>query len=147
MIRFQVGDEVQVEGLTASEWRGSRGIVVKISDRASDEGGDVVQECAVQFLAARRWFLANHLIRTTPQKWVRFFRAEALERWKQLHSEDVTVLNGDRDGLINLLQDRYGLARRRAECEADNFISTFAKQMQSATGINQEIRRSNASAA
>src|SRR5262249_29732819 len=127
MIRFQVGDEVQVEGLETSEWRGLRGVVVKILNRPYDENGELIQECAVQFPTARRWFLANHLVRTAPDKWIRFFRAEVLERWNQLGSNDVALLNGDRDELIGLLQDRYGFARRRAEVQVDDFISTLSK--------------------
>ena len=132
MIRFQVGDEVQVEGLHPSEWRGFRGIVVKIFNRPDDENGEAVQECAVQFPTGRRWFLANHLVRTAPDKWIRFFRAEVLERWNQLGSNDVALLTGDRDALIGLLQDRYSFARRRAEVEVADFISTFQKRMQTA---------------
>src|SRR5262245_3194959 len=114
MIRFQVGDEVQVGGLPTSEWRGLRGIIVKVLDRPNDQTGETVQECAVRFAASRRWFLADHLIRTIPDKWIRFFRTEALDRWNQLENSDLALLSGDRDTLIALLQDRYGFARRRA---------------------------------
>ena len=132
VIRFQIGDEVQVEGLQTPDWRGLRGIVVKIIDRSGDRNGDAIQECAVQFPSARRWFLATHLFGRVPNKWIRFFRAEALERWNQLGSIDVALLNGDRDGLIDLLLERYGFVRRRAEIEADDFISVFQKRMQAA---------------
>src|SRR5438132_1578538 len=99
----------------------------------ASENWNAIQECAVQFpTATRRWFLANHLVRRAPDKWIRFFRAEALERWNQLGSNDVPLLNGDRDGLIGLLQDRYSFAHRRAEIEVDDFISTFQKRMQTA---------------
>ena len=122
MIRFQVGDEVQVGGLPTSEWRELRGIVVKVLDRPNDETGQTVQECAVQFAATGRWFLADHLIRTIPDKWIRFFRTEAFDRWKQFENTDLPLLKGDRDTLTALLQDRYGFARRKAEIEADDFI-------------------------
>jgi hypothetical protein len=135
MIRFQVGDEVQVEGLQTSDWRGLRGIVVKIIDRSGDENGEAIQECAVEFPDARRWFLATHLVGRVPDRWIRFFRAEALERWNQLGSIDVALLSGDQNGLIDLLLERYGFVRRRAEIEADDFISAFQKRMQAAIEV------------
>ena len=82
--------------------------------------------------SARRWFLATHLVRTVPDKWIRFFRSEVLERWNQLGSNDAAFLTGDRDALIGLLQDRYSFARRRAEVEVADFISIFQKRMQTA---------------
>src|SRR4051812_18289760 len=38
MIRFQIGDEVQVHSLMSSDWCGLRGVVVKTLDRQSDDG-------------------------------------------------------------------------------------------------------------
>jgi hypothetical protein len=132
MIQFHVGDEVQVVGLPTSEWRGLRGVIVKVFDRPNDETGQTVQECAVQFAASRRWFLADHLIRTIPDKWLRFFRTEAFDRWNQLEHTDLSLLHGDRDTLTALLQDRYGFARRRAELEADDFILAFQERIKTA---------------
>jgi hypothetical protein len=134
MIRFQVGDEVQIEGLHTSQWRGLRGVVVKTFERPGDEGTDAIQECAVQFPFERRWFQSNELVRATPDRWIRFFRAEVLERWNALGSNDVALLAGDREELIQLLQERYGFARRRAEAEVNDFVSLFHKRMQAATG-------------
>ena len=128
MIRFQIGDEVQVHSLTSSDWCGLRGVVVKTIDRQSYDGTAELQECAVQFDEGRRWFLANHLVRATADKHVRFFRAEVLGHW-QLDSSDVAILNGDRDGLVHLLQDRLSFARRRAEAEADAFIAAFGNRV------------------
>ena len=130
MIRFQLGEEVQVEGLPASDWCGLRGIVVKISEGSSGEESEPVQECAVQFSNGRRWFLATHLVRTAPQKRLRFFRTKVLDQWNELSTADVGLLNGSRDELINLLQEKCCFARRRAELEVDEFISVFEKRIQ-----------------
>jgi hypothetical protein len=132
MIPFQVGDEVRVEGVPASEWRGLRGIIVKVIDRPIDETGQAVQECAVQFSGSKRWFLADHLVRTLPDKWIRSFRGQAMDRWSELDRFDTARLNGDRDTLIALLQDRCGLARRRAEIESDDFMAGLQNHSASA---------------
>src|SRR5438876_9043888 len=102
MISFQVGDQVNVDALPSSEWRGVSGVIVKIVERQIEDG-ETVQECAVQFPTGRRWFLAKHLTRSAPEKWGRLFRYEVFERWKDLSPDDVAVLNGDRDQLVALL--------------------------------------------
>jgi hypothetical protein len=135
MICFQIGDRVRVDGLPASEWRGISGVIVKIVERQTD-GGGVAQECAVQFLHGRCWFLAEHLTRSAPEKTVRFFRSEALERWKDLSLEDVAVLNGNRDELIALLQERCGFAARRAGVEVDTFITEIHERIRIATTLS-----------
>src|SRR5438094_1925446 len=118
MIHFQVGDEVRVVGLPNDEWRGGAGVIVKTVERVTDTQGDeFVQECAVQFAGARRWFSATHLVRAVPDKTIRFFRGEVLQRWADLSLDDVVVLNGKRDELIGLLQERYGFSSKRAGME------------------------------
>lgn len=131
MITFQIGDEVRVAGVPGSQWHGSVGVVVKIYDRRSDDGNDV-QECAVQFSFGQRWFLAAHLTRSVPDRTRRFFRGEALNRWNAFSPDDVVRLNGGRTELIALLQERYGLAFRRATSEADAFIADIESRIRSA---------------
>ena len=128
MISFQVGDQVTVDGLPASEWRGVSGVIVRIVVREVQDG-EAAQECAVQFPTGRRWFLAKHLTRSAPEKWVRLFRYEVLERWTDLCPDDVAVLNGDRDQLVALLQERCGFCLRRAGVEADSFLSEFQQRI------------------
>jgi hypothetical protein len=127
VIPFQIGDRVTVHGVPASEWRNGSGVIVNIVDREQD--GELTQECAVQFPAARRWFLAKDLSRSTPAKWVRFFRYEASERWPGLSLDDLAALSGNRDELISLLQERCGLTLRRAGAEADSFISEIQERL------------------
>jgi hypothetical protein len=134
MIRFQIGDQVRVGGLAASDWNGASGVIVKIFEREADDGQST-QECAVQFPTDRRWFLAKHLIRSTPQKAVRFFRSEVLERWRDMSPEDVAVLNGDRDDLIALLQERCGFCLKRARMEVDSFLSDLHQR----TGLARDV--------
>ena len=137
MILFQVGDQVRVVGLPASEWHGAAGVVVKTVERdaGKDENG-AIQECAVQFPAERRWFLATHLVRTIPDKAVRFFRGRVSDRWGDLSIDAVAVLNGNRDELIALLQEQYGFNLRRAQTEVDDFLSEVQEPIRIATGVS-----------
>ena len=66
----------------------------------------------------------------------RFFRGEALNRWRDLSPDDVLGLTGDREELIAFLQDRYGLAPRRAGLEADAFISGIEDRIRCAVRQN-----------
>jgi uncharacterized protein YjbJ (UPF0337 family) len=139
MIHFQVGDEVRVVGVPADEWCGTAGVIVKTVERISDDHADeFVQECAVQFAGARRWFSAAHLVRTVPDKAVRFFRGEVLQRWGDLSLEDVVVLNGRRDELMGLLQERYGLSSKRAGREVDDFMSQLQERVRIAMDITED---------
>ena len=65
-------------------------------------------------------------------KALRFFRAEARERWRDLSPEDVQPLNGDHAELIEFLQNRYGLGLNRATREADDFVAWVANRIESA---------------
>jgi len=139
MIHFQVGDEVRVLGVPADEWCGASGVIVKTVERVSDDHADeFVQECAVQFAGARRWFSAAHLVRAVPDKAVRFFRGEVLQRWGDLSLDDVVILNGKRDQLMGLLQERYGLSSKRAGMEVDDFLSQLQERIRIATDITDD---------
>ena len=138
MIHFQVGDEVRVLGVSADEWCGASGVIVKTVERVSDDHADeFVQECAVQFAGARRWFSAAHLVRAVPDKAVRFFRGEVLQRWGDLLLDDVVILNGTRDQLMGLLQERYGLSSKRAGMEVDDFLGQLQERIRIATDITE----------
>jgi len=70
----------------------------------------------------------------------RFFRAEVLDRWTDLSSEDVTTLNAERNALISFLQQRYGFGRRPAASEADNFIAHLENRVRLATEISDHAK-------
>jgi hypothetical protein len=131
MIRFQTGDEVRVTGLPASEWEGDAGVVVKTYERVCDDGEES-QECEVRFHSGRRWFMSAHLTRAVPDRARRFFRGEVLYRWTDLSPDDVLTLNGKREALIELLQERFGFGLKRATLEADSFISDIENRIHSA---------------
>jgi hypothetical protein len=70
--------------------------------------------------------------RRLPDNALRFIRAEARERWRDLSSEDVLALNGSRGQLILFLQYRYGFGLRRATKEADDLMAYVAERIQTA---------------
>ncbi|NND91110.1 MAG: hypothetical protein HKN42_09625 [Granulosicoccus sp.] len=47
------------------------------------------------------------------------------DRWDELSDEDLLSVNGDRDALVSLLQDKYGFDRQTAESEVDAWASTL----------------------
>lgn len=55
----------------------------------------------------------------------RFFRDEIARRWQQLTASDIEECSADQSKLTNVLEIRYGYARRRAQKEADIFIGEF----------------------
>jgi len=97
--------------------------------RTIGEDDPETKEYAVRFAGEQRsWFLAEDLVKSPPDKLVRFFRSEVTERWKQLDPSGVAVLNVDRAELVMLLQEDCGFARRRAEAEVDEFFSSVLFQ-------------------
>jgi len=81
-----------------------------------------------RFQLGNRVSVAQHLEKSVPDRWVRFFRVEALHRW-HLEPDDVSNLNRDWQGLVAVLCDRLSLTIRRAEAEADDFYTEFNERM------------------
>ena len=62
----------------------------------------------------------------------RHLRSEIAHHWQQLSSSDVDQCCAGRSQLIQILQLRYGFAKRRAEQEADLFLSKFQERLRMA---------------
>ena len=124
MKRFNLGDDVRVAYLPASDWHNRVGTIVEIFELEPHNEGNTAQECIVDLGGERRCFMDKHLVKTVSVRMLRFFRAEVSKRW-QLEPNDVATLNGDRQDLIDLLCDRLSFAMRRAEGEVDDFYTTF----------------------
>jgi hypothetical protein len=122
--RFKPGDHIRVSRIEGSTWQDRHGIVVDVIVR---DGNELVQECAVSLDGDRRWFLASHLNRTVPPQMIRFFRSEALDRWK-LNPDKTAQLNGDWDQLMELLCEHYDLPMRRAALEVESFYNEFDRK-------------------
>jgi hypothetical protein len=59
-------------------------------------------------------------------------RGEMLRRWEQLTNSDLDECGDDRSRLINLLETRYGYAKRRAEKEVALFFGDFQDRLRMA---------------
>jgi uncharacterized protein YjbJ (UPF0337 family) len=54
-------------------------------------------------------------------KWTQF-KGQVKQRWGRLTDDDLDVINGRRDQLAGVLQERYGLAKEAAENEIRDFL-------------------------
>lgn len=58
-------------------------------------------------------------------KWTQI-KGQAREKWGELSDDDLARVEGDREQLIGLIQERYGRARSEAEREVDQWMSDAA---------------------
>jgi uncharacterized protein YjbJ (UPF0337 family) len=49
-------------------------------------------------------------------------RGEAKEKWGELTDDELDQVEGKRDKLVGLLQEKYGYAKLKAEEEIDEFL-------------------------
>ena len=47
------------------------------------------------------------------------------EKWGQLTDDDLTQINGNREQLEGILQERYGYAKDKAKTEIDQWTNTL----------------------
>lgn len=47
------------------------------------------------------------------------------EKWGKLTDDDLTLIEGKRDQLVGIIQERYGVKKELAEKELDTFIQSF----------------------
>jgi uncharacterized protein YjbJ (UPF0337 family) len=55
-------------------------------------------------------------------KWKQI-RGEAKRMWGDLTDDDLDRIEGDRDKLVGLIQERYGRNKMEAEREVDEFLN------------------------
>lgn len=48
-------------------------------------------------------------------------KGQVKEQWGKLTDDDLTTINGKRDQLVGKVQERYGVAREKAEEQVNNF--------------------------
>jgi hypothetical protein len=81
--------------------------------------------------------MAEHLVPVTGPKIFRFLRTELVNRW-QVEPGSVASMDITRDTLIGFLQEHFGISRRRAGVEADEFLGAFQDKLRRATeGVTQ----------
>jgi len=54
-------------------------------------------------------------------------QGEVKKQWGKLTDDDLMIVEGQRDKLVGLVQERYGYAREQAEREVDEFIQKFSE--------------------
>lgn len=54
------------------------------------------------------------------------FAGKAKQRWGKLTEDDVAVINGKRQELVGKIQERYGIAKKEAEKQVDEWEKTQA---------------------
>jgi len=141
---FNVGDYVCVRRVPASPWQDMCGTVVDVIFRGNGETvGETIQECSVSFGGVTRWFMAEHLTKAVPPKFIRFFQHEVIERWK-LDPIGAPRFSGDRDQLVEFLRDHYAFTIRRAEAEVDEFYFAFDNRIKQASAPSASPSRSAA---
>jgi uncharacterized protein YjbJ (UPF0337 family) len=55
-------------------------------------------------------------------KWKQM-RGEVKQWWGDLTNDDVDRIEGDRDKLVGIIQERYGRSRQEAEREVEDFLA------------------------
>ena len=60
-------------------------------------------------------------------KWKQM-RGKVREQWGKLTNDDVDKINGKREILVGLLQERYGYAKENAESEINKVLAGFDKK-------------------
>lgn len=53
-------------------------------------------------------------------------QGEIKKQWGKLTDDDLAVVEGQRDKLVGLVQERYGYARDKAEREVDQFLQKYS---------------------
>jgi len=54
-------------------------------------------------------------------------QGEAKKQWGKLTDDDLMIVEGQRDKLVGLVQERYGYAREQAEREVDEFLQKHSE--------------------
>lgn len=68
------------------------------------------------------------------QKWNEW-KNDLRAHWGQVTEDDWRRIEADREGLLSVLQERYGYSRADAEREVDAFVATRHARVEEAAGI------------
>jgi uncharacterized protein YjbJ (UPF0337 family) len=60
-------------------------------------------------------------------KWKQY-EGRVREKWGKLTDSDLGVVRGQRDQLIGLIQERYGIAKEAAQEQVDEFVRGLPEQ-------------------
>ena len=54
-------------------------------------------------------------------------QGEVKKQWGKLTDDDLMIVEGQKDKLVGLVQERYGYAHEQAQQEVDEFIQKFSE--------------------
>ncbi len=54
-------------------------------------------------------------------------QGEVKKQWGKLTDDDLAIVEGQKDKLVGLVQERYGYAREKAEHEVDEFLQKYSE--------------------
>jgi uncharacterized protein YjbJ (UPF0337 family) len=54
-------------------------------------------------------------------------QGEVKKQWGKLTDDDLAMVEGQKDKLVGLVQERYGYAREQAEREVDEFLQKYSE--------------------
>lgn len=83
---------------------------------------------------------------TLQGQWKQFV-GKVKEKWGRLTDDDLAQINGRRDMLIGKIQEKYGIAKERAEREVKSFEELLESEHTAAAGSSrtQQTNRPNPS--
>jgi uncharacterized protein YjbJ (UPF0337 family) len=58
-------------------------------------------------------------------KWKQL-KGDIKSQWGKFTDDDLAMVEGQRDKLVGLVQERYGYARQQAEREVDQFLQRYS---------------------
>jgi len=73
-------------------------------------------------------------------KWMQF-KERVKVRWGQLTDDDLDVINGRREQLVGVLQERYDIAKEVAENEVKDFLNGLQEHEEARSGNAEKLRR------
>jgi uncharacterized protein YjbJ (UPF0337 family) len=82
---------------------------------------------------------ANMDVDVLKGKW-KEIKGEVKEKWGKLTDDDLTVVEGNKDKLLGILQQKYGYAKEKAEKEYNDFIGRH-KERAGERRVNPQDRR------
>jgi uncharacterized protein YjbJ (UPF0337 family) len=54
-------------------------------------------------------------------------QGEVKKQWGKLTDDDLVIVEGQKDKLVGLVQERYGYAREKAQHEVDEFFQKYSE--------------------
>ena len=54
-------------------------------------------------------------------------QGEVKKQWGKLTDDDLAIVDGQKDKLVGMVQERYGYAREKAEHEVDEFLQKYSE--------------------